>query len=241
MIGNDLRRRRVQRAKPHRQRAALCGQRKVGFRHHDQIGHGDLLHGFELAVQRGPAIGRIHHADHAIKVEIGLQIWIKDEGLQDRPRIGHARCFDDDAGEIQFPGAAARGQIAHRAPQIAAHRAAQTPRSQKHHGFRGAFDQVMVQPDLAEFVHDHGYPLHAGMPEERVEKCGLSGAQKAGQQGYGQGLCHGCIRSGMPSYRPAGAGASAPWRDHPAVTPPSLRFGPVFGMDCPEIGDKHEH
>jgi hypothetical protein len=47
-------------------------------------------------------------------------------------------------------------QLAHGAHQVAAHRAAQAARVQRHHALVvGLLDQQVVEPDLAELVDDH--------------------------------------------------------------------------------------
>ena len=65
--------------------------------------------------------------------------------------------------------------------------------------FAQAFDQVMVEPDLTEFVDHHRRPVHAGILQERVQQRGLARAEKAGEQGDGDGRGH----LGPPGYAPS--------------------------------------
>ena len=82
---------------------------------------------------------------------------LRQQCIGDRRRVGQSGGFDDDAAEMRDLAARPpRQQIAQRLLQIAAHRAAQAAVFKQQRAFRHALQQMMVEPDLAEFVDQHG-------------------------------------------------------------------------------------
>ena len=82
----------------------------------------------------------------------------------------------------------------HRLEQFAVDRAADAAVAQLHHVFAGGDDQVVVDADLAELIHQHG-GFHALLiAEDVVEQGGLAGPEEAGEdrhrQCWGGGVHH---------------------------------------------------
>ena len=59
--------------------------------------------------------------DDAIEPREGLHLVVDEEGLRDRCRVGHARCLDDDAVELELARRDALGQLVEHNDEILAH------------------------------------------------------------------------------------------------------------------------
>ena len=81
----------------------------------------------------------------------------RQQRVGDRRRIGQAGGLDHDSAKMRHLAARPPGQqIAQRLLQVAAHRAAHAAVFQQQRAFGDALQQMMVEPDLAEFVDQHG-------------------------------------------------------------------------------------
>ena len=106
--------------------------------------------------------------------------------MQDGRRIGEPAGLDDDALERRHRSRVPPPQdILERQHQIAAHRAAQAAGLQLDEALLAGLDQVVVEPDLAELVDDHGRAREVGVPEQAPQQRGLAAAEEARQHGDG--------------------------------------------------------
>ena len=82
----------------------------------------------------------------------------------------------------------------HRIEKLAIDGAADAAVAQLHHVFAGGDDQVVVDPDLAEFVHQHRRFHTLLVAEDVVEQRGFAGSQESGEDRHRQwaGLGRGC-------------------------------------------------
>ena len=102
--------------------------------------------------------------------------------MQHRRRIGQAGRLDHRAGEIGHPPLdPVDEQIGQRVDDVAAHRAAQAAAVQQYDILGRAFDQQVVEADLAEFVDDDSGRRHAGLLQHVVQNGRLAAAEKPGQ------------------------------------------------------------
>ena len=113
------------------------------------------------------------------RIELGLlaDLFVDEEGLRHRRRIGEPRGLHDDGVEL----ALAPHQPVDDADQVAAHGAADAAVVHLEHFLVGVDHQVVVDADLAEFVDDHGVFLAVRLGQDAVEQRGLAGAEIAGQ------------------------------------------------------------
>jgi hypothetical protein len=65
--------------------------------------------------------------------------------------------------------------------EVAAHRATKAAGLQQHHIVANVFDEQMIERDITELVDDDSSVGEGGVFQKPIEKCGLSGAEKAGQ------------------------------------------------------------
>jgi hypothetical protein len=73
-------------------------------------------------------------------------------------------------------------QVPDRRRQLAADGAAQAARLQQHHGVVDALEQMMVEPDLAELVDQHGGVAECRIGQQALQQRGLARAQEARDQ-----------------------------------------------------------
>ncbi|CAM5192306.1 hypothetical protein CDEF62S_06397 [Castellaniella defragrans] len=159
----------------------------------DAVGEPDLTLGFFLAVERGHAVLGVHHGDHRIQL-VGLgDLVVHEKGLADRPGVGHARGFDDDAVEVHRTGVALKGQVAQGAHQVATYRAADAAVAQLDDLLFAVLHQdVIVDVFFAELVLDDGDALPVVFGEYPSQQRGLAGAQKTCEHGHGNQGVNGC-------------------------------------------------
>ena len=141
--------------------------------------------------------------------------------MQHRRRIGQAGRLDHRAGEIGHPPLdPVDEQIGQRVDDVAAHRAAQAAAVQQYDILGRAFDQQVVEADLAELVDDDRGRRHAGLLQHVVQQRRLAAAEKPGQHRHRnarQGVAGRHVTS--PSYRPPDFPAfrmrRRGWRENP--------------------------
>ncbi len=101
--------------------------------------------------------------------------------LHDRRGIGQTRRLDHDALEVDdLPVAPLDEEFAQRLLQVSPHGAAETPAVEELHLLGRCLDEIVVDRDFAEFIHDHGDAVHLRLFEEPVDQRRLAAAQKAG-------------------------------------------------------------
>ena len=153
---------------------ALVQQQDVAV-HHLGPGH------FAL-VNRVTEVFSIDQGDDRIKPG-GIAQVTSEEGHGHRQGIGQAGGFDHQVvhrlGPLQDP--------IHRFEQLAIDRAANTAVAQLHHVFAGGDDQVVVDADFAEFIHQYGGFKPLLVTEDVVQQGGFAGPQKAGDDRHRQG------------------------------------------------------
>ena len=105
----------------------------------------------------------------------------RQQRVGDRRRVGQSRGLDHDAAKIRHLASGSPGQqIAQRPLQVAANRAAQTAVVEQQRTFGHALQQMMVEPDFAEFVHQNGDILEFRRSQEPLQQRGFPAAEKAG-------------------------------------------------------------
>ncbi|MNC35279.1 hypothetical protein D3C75_837550 [compost metagenome] len=165
------------------------GLDQVGLAQQQAIGKADLGLGDGLGqVQLG--VGGIDQGDDAVEDVALTQLFVDEEGLGHRRRVGQAGAFDYQAVEGDLAGIQAFEQQVQGAGQVAMDAAAHAAIGQGHHLNRLVAQQLAVDAGLAEFVFDHG-DLQAVLGLEHVlEQGGLAGTEEASEYGYGNRRLH---------------------------------------------------
>ena len=170
----------VERTKPSLKRADLIGACDICLAEDQPIRHGRLLHGLNLAVQRGGTEHGIHHRHHAIQAEGTQRHRVAHQRLQNGRGISKAGGFNQHAAYV-MPGFGLQRQITQGALQIAANGAAKAAGIEQHGILIQLFDQQMIQTDFAKFIDQHCTAGHVRVLQQPVEQRGLARAQKASQ------------------------------------------------------------
>ena len=126
----------------------------------------------------------VDHGDDGIEPRPGLDVLVGEEGLRHRTGIGEAGRLDQDAVELVL----ALHQPFDDADQVAAHGAADAAVVHLEDFLVGVHHEVVVDTQLAEFVHDDGVLLAVLLAQDAVQQGGLAGAEIAGEHGDGN-LC----------------------------------------------------
>ena len=130
--------------------------RQVGLGQHEPIGNGNLLDAFGLPVEPPRPVHRIDRRDHIPKTKMMSQHRIGPHRREDREGIGEAGAFNNKPPEWRQQAAfASRMKVFDCRRKLAADRAANAARLQHHHRLVDPFEQMVVKPDLAEFVDQH--------------------------------------------------------------------------------------
>jgi len=161
------------------ERREFGGGDEVGFVEDDDVGEGELLHGFVVGAEVLEDVFRVHDGDDGVEAEVGLHLVVGEKRLGDGARIGEAGGLDEDAIE----GFLALHEAAEDADEIAAHGAADAAVVHLEELLVGLDDQLVVHADLAEFVFDHGEFLAVLLGQNAVEERGFAGAEEAGEDG----------------------------------------------------------
>ena len=119
----------------------------------------------------------IHGSYDAVERVDVAEVAIGHQRMQDRRRVREPGRLDHDALELRDGSrGAARCQVCERQHEIAAHIAAQAAIGELHEALVAGFDQLVVEPDRAEFIDDHRRAAHRGVAQEACEQRGLAAA-----------------------------------------------------------------
>jgi len=164
-------------------RSSSAGGDEIGLVEDDDVGEGELLHGFVVGAEVLEDVFGVDDGDDGVEAEVGLHLVVGEERLRDGAGIGEAGGLDEDAVE----GLLALHEAAEDADEIAANGAADAAVVHLEELFVGLDDELVVHADLAEFVFDHGELLAVLFGEDAVEERGFAGAEEAGEDGDGNG------------------------------------------------------
>ncbi len=157
-------------------RSVLVSTRPVGDR--------GLLHALRPPVELGEAVHRVDGGDDVAPAG-------NDGAAPDRPARSTGWGTDRRAPCSRPPAGGTRGtsprsrrpvQVADRRRKLAANGAAQAARRQQHHRVVDAVQQVMIEPDLAELVDQHGRIGQRGSAQQPLQQRRLARAQEARDQ-----------------------------------------------------------
>ena len=112
---------------------------------------------------------------------MAADVFIYEEGLRDRRRIGKAGGFDQDPVEVTL----APHQPGEDADEIASHGAADATVVHLENLFVRVDDEIIVDTDLAKFIDDDRIALAVGLGEDAIEQRRLAGAEITGEHGDG--------------------------------------------------------
>ena len=158
----------------------------------DDVGERDLLARLLHLVEMLLEMQCVDHGDDRVERELLLEIVVEEEGLRDRPGIGHAGGLDDHVVET----VATLQQLAEDAQQIAPHRAADAAVVGFEDLLFRADHELVIDADLTELVLDHGDPFAVVLRKDAIEQRGFARAQKSRQDGDGDPI-RGSHRSHM--------------------------------------------
>ncbi|MNZ90760.1 hypothetical protein D3C78_1097310 [compost metagenome] len=137
-----------------------------------------------MVIQSGKAIHGIHHRNHAVQHEILCDNGVAHDRLHDGGGIGKARGLDHHPFyRLQLTCLDTIHQFRQRIHQLATYRAAEATLRQFDDALARAFDQHVIDADIAEFIDDDRRIAHRGILEKPVEQRRFSGAEKSGDDG----------------------------------------------------------
>jgi hypothetical protein len=181
--GSDVAERRCDDRRDGIQPSELCdhGSRvgEVRLRDHERVRGRRLEHRLVVA----ESVLGIDGGDHALERVVVLHERLREQRVHDRRRVREPGRLDDDAPERRnLAGVAAGDQVAQLVGEIAAERAADTAARQQDGALVDAPQQVVVDPDLAELVHDHSGLAQVRMREEARQQRRLAAAEEPGDE-----------------------------------------------------------
>jgi len=145
----------------------------------DSVGHGCLLHGFGLSVQRIRTVRSIDRGDHTIKAIARGNDRVRHQRVQNRCWIRQTRCFNHQTFELwHLPAPTPTDQIPQCLNQIAPDCAAQAAGIHDNHVFARRLYQQIIDPDLAKLIDHDGRLAHRRMLQKPVQHRRLAGAEK---------------------------------------------------------------
>ena len=192
------------------------GVGEVGLRDDEPVGDRRLAHRLVVA----EPVLRVHGRHHGLEPVVVLDERRREERVDDRRRVREPGRLDDDATEGRDLARVAAGdQVAQLVGEVAAERAAQAAARQQHGALVDPAQQVVVDPDLAELVHDHCRLAHVRVRQEAGEQRGLAAAEEPGDERDGD-LHSDATSSGSSgsSVRPASSSASTQREPRSATT-----------------------
>src|ERR1700730_11625106 len=161
---------------------------QVGLVEQDHVGEGHLLLRLVALLELAQEVLGIDHGHDGVEAGPSLDLVVGEEGLRHRTGIGEPRGLDQNAVELVL----ALHQAFADAYEVAAHGAANAAVVHLEDFLVGIDHEVVVDAELAEFVHDDGVFLAMLLAQDAVEQGGLAGAEIAGQHGHGHlRLSHG--------------------------------------------------
>ena len=180
-VGEADRGRGVHRLEPCPEAGGPLGSREVRLGEDQPIRQGHLLHRLRVAVELHRAVERVHHRHHRSGAVVVAEHRVGGQGVDDGGRVREPRRLD------HHPVVARRlaplpppVEIEEGASEVVPHRAAHAPVVEEHHAPGHRLEQVVVEADLAELVHEHRRRGEAGRGEEAAEKGGLAAPEEAG-------------------------------------------------------------
>lgn len=153
----------------------------------DHVSERDLLARFLVVLQLIEHVLCVDNGDDGVELRFRTYICIDEERLRHWRGFRQSRCFHEDGVETAF----AFHQTFNDADKVAAHRAADAAIVHLEHFFVGIDDEVVVDPDFPEFVHNDGVLFAVLFGQDAVQECGLARAQEACEHGNGNWLGHG--------------------------------------------------
>ena len=179
--GETDRGRRVHRLEPCPEEGGPLGPREVRLGEHQPIRERDLLHRLRVTVELRRAVERVHHRHHRAGAVVVAEHRVGGQGVYDGGRVREPRRLD------HHPVVARRlaplpppVEVEEGASEIVPHRTAHAPVVEQHHAPGHRFEQVVIEADLPELVHEHRRGGEAGRSEEAAEKGGLPAPEEAG-------------------------------------------------------------
>ena len=168
---------------------------QVGLVQQHPVREGDLLHGLVLGalwllrVQVLLDVLGVHEGDDAVEPGELLDLLLHEEGLGHGGGVRQAGGLDDDAVELEVPAVHALLEPLQDDDEVLAHRTADAPVHHLDDLLLGLelgvlLQQGIIDADLAELVLDDRQLLAVLLREDVVQKGGLAGAQKPGQDGH---------------------------------------------------------
>ncbi len=124
--------------------------------------------------------------NHALELVVIPHDRVGEQSHHDRRRVGHPGRLDDDATERRYlvrvpPVEEVTQLVGEVAPQDAADAAAR----EQHRSLVHPPQEVVVDADLTELVHDHGRLSDPGVIEQAGDERRLAAAEKAGDEDDG--------------------------------------------------------
>ena len=178
----------------------------VHLGHNEHVGDRRLLQRLVL----DEAVERVHGGHDPVQLEVVPDDRLGDQRVDDRRRVGQARSLDDDAAERRdLPPRPPAVQVAELVREVAAQRAADAARVEQHRPLVDPPEQMVVDPDLAQLVDDHGRLAHVRMRQQARDQRRLPRAEEPCDQRDGR-LHSAASRAGSSgsSGRPASFSAS---------------------------------
>ena len=161
----------------------LPDRRRVGeiaLGQDDAVGERHLLCRFGHVVDIAGAGDRVDDGHQRLQMELAAERAVGGKSLQDRPRIGQARGFDDHPRKARHstPGPVGE-QRAQGFLEIGAQIAAQAPVAEQHGRVAARAQQGLVDADLAELVDDDRGVGALGGVEQGADQRGLAGRRES--------------------------------------------------------------
>jgi hypothetical protein len=164
----------------------LVGSNEIGLVENDYICEGDLILCLRRVLQPRAKPFGIRNGDNRIKPCCLAYIGIDKKGLCHWGWIGKAGCLNEDRVKL----ASALEQAFDDADEIAAHSAADAAVVHFEHFLIGADDKVVVNPDVAEFIHDDSEFPAVILGENAVQQRCLTRTEIAGEHSDGNFFVH---------------------------------------------------
>src|ERR687894_1452355 len=127
------------------------------------------------------AVYRVYRCEDEVHGEMVLQDRVHKDRVQDRGRVGEARRLDDYAVEARYLAPLVEIQeLQQRLDEVLAGGATDAPVPEQHGPLVHPAQKVMVEPNLAELVDEHGGVGHRGLGEHPAQQRRLAAAEEAG-------------------------------------------------------------
>ncbi|MCP1845604.1 hypothetical protein J2R78_008638 [Bradyrhizobium sp. USDA 4538] len=158
---------------------------KINLVDENDVGERELLLRFWCAVDLFEEMPGVRDSDDGVELRLAADVLVDKERLRHRRRICEPCRLDDNAVE----GSAAPHQPCDDPDEVTAHRAADAAVVHLENLLVRVDDEIVVDTDLSEFVHDHRKPPAVRLGEDAVQKRRLAGAEIAGQNRDGNPRC----------------------------------------------------